>query len=139
MHNLYDSLSVVKTLEPNVVNNDTDGTGVAVDLAGYETAMMVFEVGASGDTLSGSVYLDLILQESADGSTGWAAPAAADVENNSVRIDDPAEDSVVVKVGYKGEKRYIRAFVDTTGTHTNGTPIGACVVLGRARHVGGIA
>lgn len=123
-------LGVASSLSPNVVNNDTDGTGLAVDLRGYNSALVVFHVGVSGDTLSVSVYLELRVQESADGSS-WADVAAADLDGvQALKIDDAAEDDVVHTVGYKGSKRYLRAFVDTTGTHTVGTPCSAVVVRG---------
>jgi hypothetical protein len=139
-HNLHDSISVVSTIVPIVLNNDTEGTGTTVDLAGYETAEVVFAIGDSGDTLSGSVKLELYIQESDASGSGFANAAAADVEGTQgTLIDDPAEDQVVVALGYKGSKRYIRAFIDTTGTHTSGTPCAAVVIRGRPRHVGSIA
>lgn len=135
-HNLYDSVSVASTIDSIVLNNDTEGTGVGVDLKGYETAVAIVNVGISADTLSGSVYHTVKLQESADNSV-WNDVAAADMEgSNSVVIDDAAEDPVVIVWGYKGAKRYLRVFDDVTGTHTNGTPFGAVIVRSRPRHVG---
>jgi hypothetical protein len=129
-------LSVAPSLSPIVVNNDTEGTGLGVDLRGYNTALVVFHVGASGDTLSGSIFLELRVQESADNVT-FTDVAAADLENTIAgvlaqarKIDSTGLDEIVHAVGYLGSKRYIRAFVDTTGTHTNGTPCSAVVVRG---------
>jgi hypothetical protein len=128
-------VSVVSSILPNVVNNDTDGTGVGVDLRGYHSALVIFHVGASGDTLSGSVKLELRVQESAELATGYTDVAQADLEGvQATTIDDAAEDEVVHVFGYKGSKRYIRAFVDATGTHTNGTPCSAVVVRGLPTH-----
>lgn len=140
-HNLYDSVSVASALDAIVVNNDTEGKGVAVDLAGYETALIVVQCGISADTLSGSVLHTFKLQESNTTTDGdFTDVAAADMEGtNGTVIDDAAEDPATIVWGYKGSKRYIRVFDDTTGTHTNGTPISAVVVRGRPRHVGGIA
>lgn len=138
-HNLYDSVSVASTIDSIVVNNDTEGTGVGVDLKGYSTALVIVNVGISGDTLSGSVLSTFKLQESDDNST-FTDVAAADMEGTqSTVIDDAAEDPTVIVWGYKGSRRYIRVFDDVTGTHTNGTPVGAVVVRGLPRHVGGIA
>lgn len=146
MRDLHNNIAVKQALEAIVVNNDTEGTGPAVDLRGFNAAEIIVDVGASGDTLSGSVYFELKLQHSDDGST-WSAVADAnfmlgatpDANGRFALIDDPAEDSVVVKVGYVGPKRFIRLFIDTTGTHTNGTPIAAVAVLSRERHTGGQA
>lgn len=140
-HNLYDSVSVATCIDAIVVNNDTEGKGVAVDLAGYETALVIVQCGISADTLSGSVLHTFKLQESATTTDGdFTDVAAADMEGTqSTVIDDAAEDPATIVWGYKGSQRYIRVFDDTTGTHTNGTPIAAVVVKGRPRHVGGIA
>jgi hypothetical protein len=139
-HNLYDSVSVVSSILPIVGNNDTEGTGLTADLKGYETAVVVFQIGASADTLSGSVLLTLTVQESANDST-WTTVADADLEGgaNLIVIDASTEDDVIHVRGYKGGKRYLRAFVDFTGTHTNGTPIAAVIARSLPRHIGGIA
>ena len=136
-HSLYDNVSVVVDVASIILNNDTEGTGAGVDLAGYETAIAIVNVGISADTLSGSVYHSVSLQDSADGIT-YADVAAAFVEGSSqpTVIDAAAEDPAVLTWGYKGSKRYIRTFNDTTGTHTTGTPYGAVVVKGRPRHIG---
>lgn len=125
----------VKTIQAIVGNNDTEGTGVGVDLAGAGSALMIAAIGISGDTLSGSVYVTVKFQESNDNST-WNDIADADLGGgaNSVVIDDAAEDDVVVQRTYKGGKRYVRVFVDFTGTHTNGIPIAAVIVTGNLRH-----
>jgi hypothetical protein len=144
MRDLHNNIEVKQALETIVVNNDSEGTGDVVDLAGYEAAELIVDVGESGDTLSGSVYFDLILKEgdASDGS-GMTAVAEADVLGDwatggiFATVDAAAEDGAVFHVGYIGSKRYIRLYVDVTGTHTNGTPIGAVVVCGRARHLGG--
>ena len=139
-HNLYDSVSVAASIVSAVVNDDTEGTGTGVDLRGYETALAIVNVGISGDTLSGSLKSSFSLQESDDNVT-FTDVAAADIEGSSqpTLIDDATEDPALIVWGYKGSKRYIRVFDDTTGTHTNGTPLGAVVVRGRPRHIGGIA
>ncbi len=143
MRDLHNNITIAKALETIVVNNDSEGTGEVIDLQGYESAEMIVAVGESLDTLSGSVYFELKLQHGdlANG-TDMAAVAVGDVLGDWATggifetIDAPAEDGAVFSVGYIGAKRYIRLFVDVTGTHTNGTPIGAVCVLARDRHIG---
>lgn len=145
MRDLHNNIDVREALETIVVNNDTEGKGVGIDLKGYNACEFAVAVGQSGDTLSGSVLLALKLQHSdTDVDGDYADVAAADLLGgvsgaNFGTIDDPAEDGVVVQVGYVGSKRFVRLIVDTTGTHTNGTPIGAVAILGRERHTGGQA
>lgn len=133
MRSQESNVSVAQTITPIVGNNDTEGTGVGVDLRGYDSALAIFQCGISGDVLSGTVKLQAQLEESSDNST-FTAVAAADLEGAFTLIDDPAEDDVVQVVGYKGSKRYVRVFVDFTGTHTNGVPISAAIVRGRATY-----
>lgn len=139
-HNLYDSVSAAVDVASIILNNDTEGTGAGVDLKGYETAIAIVNVGISADTLSGSLKHSISLQDSDDNST-FADVAAAFVEGSAqpVVIDDAAEDPAVIVWGYKGSRRYLRTFDDTTGTHTNGTPYGSVIVRGRARHSGTVA
>ena len=40
---------------------------------------------------------------------------------------------VIVSVGYRGSKRYVRAVLNFSGTHSTGTPIGVIGLRGRLR------
>lgn len=137
-HDNYNTLKAIKAMEANVVNDDTDGTGEVVDLRGYEAAMLVVNVGESGDTLSGSVKLNLELKHGDESNLSDAEDVAvADMLGEAgttdglfAVIDADGEDGQVYVIGYVGNKRYVRFDVDTTGTHTNGTPIAAEWILG---------
>lgn len=127
-------VAVATSITPNVVNNDSDGTGTGVDLKGYGSALAIVHIGVSGDTLSGSVKLQPILQESDTLASGYTDVAAGDLDGAFGLVDDAAEDDVVQVVGYLGDKRYLRVFIDTTGTHTNGTSCSAVIVRGHATY-----
>ncbi len=133
---LHNNITVVNSIFPIVGNNDTEGTGIGVDLSDYEAAEMVFHFGISGDTLSGALSVLPVLEESDTLGSNYTTVAAADMLGSLTLIDDAAEDPIVQAVGYVGNKRYIRAFVDFTGTHTNGMPISAVAILHRDRHIG---
>lgn len=135
MRGLSYELIPIKTILPVKATATTNGS--AVDMAGFEGALMVAEIGQSGDTLSSSVYMTVKFQDSDDGTT------FADISDslltggaNSVVIDSASEDETVIARGYIGSKRYLRVAVNFTGTHTNGTPISAVVVKGLPRHAG---
>lgn len=141
---IHTDIKVVKMLTAIVVNNDTEAApATPLDCKGYDAAEAILSVGVSGDTLSGSVKIEVKAQES-DNGTDFTPCAAADVDVSSnagtavtapdangiiCTIDDAAEDDVVVRAGYKGGKRYFRLFPDTTGTHTNGTPMSMIGIL----------
>lgn len=113
----------------------TDGNGTAADLRNYKKALIVAQVGQSGDTLSSSVYWELEVEHSHDGST-WADCADADLQTSVAgsntgtfaKIDSSTKDRTVYMTTYVGSRRYVRAVVNATGTHTNGTPIGVAIV-----------
>ena len=132
---LYSGLGASSLLVPAVRNSDTNSTGL--DLRDCDAAALLFHVGASADTLSGTNKIELEMQESDDDST-YTAVANADV-NNSVTATNAGTAKVVVSnatasqaylMGYKGNKRYIRGVLNFSGTHGTGTPIGVIGLRG---------
>lgn len=142
MKDLANDIKIVNVITPAVVGA-ADVQGADVDRLGYDSVTFVISVGAEGDTLSGSIYFDFILQHG-DAASPTTPVAKADIvvpKDQSVvlspdttgivlNLDDPAEAPVLVKVGYKGGKRYLSLKADKTGTHTNGTPMTALAILG---------
>lgn len=132
---------VSQKLIPAVRTADASSTGL--DRQGYQNAALVVSLGNSADTLSGSVYLTVKIEDSDDNSA-WAACEAADLvipENAPAGVaapvadgliytcDAPTEDSLDILVGYVGSKRYVRATLDFTGTHTTGIPVAVHGIL----------
>lgn len=129
LKDLVSKISVSLGLKAQVVTADQNGA--TFDSQDDLGMMVVANVGQSADTLSGSVKIELALQHSDDGSS-WSACADEDISaavaggaqtGTFAIIDGAAEDEAVYKVGYAGNKRYIRAIVNMVGTHTNGTPM----------------
>ena len=135
---LYSGLSATALLVPAVRTADANST--AIDTRDSEDVALLFVLGDSADTLSGSVKLECEVQESDDNST-FTAVANADLTNSvtgtnvgtPALIDAPAEDQTVVIVGYKGYKRYVRGTLNFTGTHTTGIPTAVIGLKGRNR------
>lgn len=130
--------AILTALLPAVRTAAADGA--TIDLAGYHGCTFGVHLGAPGDTLSGSVYFDFTIQHSDDGSA-WS-----DITDNEYvigatvaaggiwrTVDADAEASQVYTIGYRGPKRYVRIQLEKTGTHSNGTPIGAVAYLGPKR------
>ena len=121
------------------------GNGTGVDLQGYESATVLVDVGAEGDTLSGSVYFEVSLEHSDDNST-YSDCAQADIIDGTIaaggiflKLDgttggNPDTAGGIFRIGYVGGKRYVRVVLAKTGTHSNGTPLGAMIVRGHARN-----
>lgn len=134
----YSNTSAVQLLAPAA--RTADANSASMDTRDHETAALLFNVGANADTLSGSVYIELEVQESDDNSS-WSAVANADLNNyvtgstnagTGKKIAANADANQSYLVGYKGYKRYIRGVVNVTGTHSNGTIVGVVGLRGRA-------
>jgi hypothetical protein len=100
-------------------------------------------IGDSGDTLSGSVYWTVTMQDSDATGSGWATVTdsgyivdelnSANASGVLATIDAPTEDQITVAAHYVGPKRYSRLRISATGTHTNGTPCAGVAVLSHNR------
>lgn len=123
----------VVSIDAAVKTADADGS--SADLRGYRKALVIASIGASGDTLSGSVEINIEVEESDDNSS-FTDVADASLQTSVTgantgtfaHIDSGTEDSAIYMTTYLGSKRYIRAVVNVVGTHTNGTPIGVCIL-----------
>jgi hypothetical protein len=132
MHDLKNNIKVSNTLVPAVRTTDANGTGF--DRKDYPAIMFAFNFGASGDTLSGSVKVAGVVQESDDNST-YTDVVDADLIGTEPLVDAPGEASTTYVVGYKGNKRYVRGMLDFTGTHTNGIGCSVVILGGNPRNV----
>lgn len=134
---LYSGLNVTQLVDPVVLTGDTNSA--SIDTRGYDSLMLVVNVGESGDTLSGSVLWDLEIEDSPDDSV-WTDATDAQITNavtgtntgTFARIDAAAEDDAVYFTGYRGDQRYVRVVINATGTHATGTPMSVTALQGHA-------
>lgn len=113
----------------------TSVNSASADLDEYNSATVCFYVGDSSDTLSGTLYWTLTIEECDDNAT-WVAVADAEITNratNSVVINAPGEDNLIEKIGYKGNARYVRGVATLTGALTYGMPIAIWATVGNKR------
>lgn len=122
---LKSRVSVAQSLAPASRTAAVNGTGV--DLAGYDAATVVLDLGAAGGTTPSFTFE---VQHSDDNSS-YAAVAAADLDSGQ-----PAAVTAggsVVEIGYRGIKRYVRVAI-TAATGTSPTLLcSATVVRGKPR------
>jgi len=138
-HNIVVSNSIINAVKTAGAN------GSGVDLKGFEEATAIVDVGAEGDTLSGSLYFEISLEHSDDDST-YTDCVQADIINGTIaaggiwlKLDgstggDPDTTGGNWQVGYVGGKRYLRLVLAKTGTHSTGTPIAGVIVKSRPRN-----
>lgn len=136
---LFNNLKFVTNLVP-ANRTVTSTAGPATYTQGAESAVVMANVGAPGDTLSGSIYIEFEVQESVlgDGSD-WAAAANASLYNpvsgatNTGTFAKIVANGAANKIyadGYIGTANYIRIVERRTGTHTTGTPTATSILLG---------
>lgn len=129
MKDLYSNLALVHAVVPVVGGNGSAPAAVELDLAGFNSAVIAWLVGAEGSTLSTSNYWTLKLEHADQTTAGvagsYSSVAAADVQGVTpasgiiATVDDPAEDNTLYKVGYVGGKRFIKLTIAETGTGPN--------------------
>jgi len=149
VNDIGNKLSAVMSVESATYTTDP-ATITGIDMQGSNAVVFYCAIGESGDTLSGSVKIDLVLQESDDDSTYtdvtdtdnaigireiYATPVAGaglpDATDGIFQtIDAAAEDSTLYAIGYRGTSRYCRVLPDFTGTHSNGCPLAVVAVRG---------
>lgn len=137
LRDLVNKLKLAAALLPAVRTADANGS--TIDTQGYDAVGLEAHIGLSGDTLSGSVMIEMEVEHSDDGSS-WSDCANADLSvsvtgtntGTFAVIDAAADDEQAYKTDYIGAKRYVRIVANFTGTHTNGCPLSALGLLGLA-------
>lgn len=118
-----------------------DANGASADLKEHDGALIIVNVGNSGDTLSGSVKIELEV-ETSDNNSAWSDAADADLSSSVsgtntgtfAVIDAGSEDTTTFTTAYLGRERYVRVVANLTGTHSNGTPVAANIIRTRAKY-----
>lgn len=137
---IFNSIKIENVVIAQVLT--ASATPTVIDMSDASSVDFLVNMGNSGDTLSGSVYWTIKLQDSSDNS------AFADVTDSeslliaingvkqdgatSIVVDAPTEDQKNFEISYKvpGNKRYLKLLINATGTHTNGTPMAAVAIKG---------
>ena len=127
---LYAGDAVTQMLAPQTLTATTLSS--VVDLQDGGELMIEACIGAQGDTLSGSVYWEIELQDSPDNST-FTAVVDANISNPvASRTATGTMAAIVSSAGcsqnylaaYRGNQRYVKVNVRATGSHSTGTIIG---------------
>ena len=120
---------VSQSLAPAARTNGT-ATGTAVDLRGYDGAVITVSFGAYTDgTHTPSVV------HSADGVTYTACVYGTDLDgpSNLAAVNSSAGANAIQQIGYIGNMRYVAVVMTTTGA-TTGALSAANIVAGYPRH-----
>ena len=130
---LHNNLKFSRAISPQTqANSDTALVSQILDCAGFEGNELVILTGGLTDADATFVVL---LEESAASDMGGAnAVADADLLGTEAAASFTyANDDVVRKLGYIGNKRYIRATIIPSGNNSGAAPLAAVWVQGGAR------
>lgn len=117
-------ISAASSIAP-AVHTAGDVTGDEVDLAGYEAASVVLEIGAVTDG-----DYTITVEESDTSGSGFTTVAAADLDGT---FTTPLVADTLETVEYHGTKQFIRAVATDGGTGNAAFVVG--VVRGAPRRV----
>ena len=120
MKDSYNSLVAVSVLDPIAIS--ATATHTDIDLAGWESALLVINCGLdAGTTLGSSHKFVFTLYDSPDGTT-YTLCDDVDVLGVTVAsgvictIDAVGEDNSIYQFGYVGGQRYLQLIYTITGT-----------------------
>jgi len=122
MHDLSHNIVTALPLAPSARAATANGT--AVDLLGYGSAVVLVSFGNWTD----GTHTPKI-QESDSGSSGWTDVAAGDLTGGFTAVSSGAGGNAVQRVGYIGNKRFVRPVLTVSGA-TTGALSSVQVVLG---------
>jgi len=123
MRDIANNIEVVASVVPAVITS-TPTPPTATDLRGFNSAMVVFAVGAADVANADETYLPG-LEESDTLGSGFTAVDSGDLDGAVTTLLL----NTVRKIGYKGTKRYIRPIITIAGT-TPSIAVGAVIAKG---------
>ena len=110
IRDLYHNVNVASSLVPAV--RTASATGSAVDLRGYDSAIVTVTFGAYGDGTHTPK-----LQHSVDGVT-YADVLSSDVVGELTALSDSTGANASQTIGYIGQRRYVRVVMTVASAST---------------------
>ena len=134
MRDSYNSAIVAHLLDPAAaITADTKSN--YVDVSGYESAEFMVVMGASANLDSGDYFTPVLQHSDLTTDVSFAAVDSADILDAFSAVNSGSLDSTTQRVGYIGDKRYVRVLLDETADTDNGTLIvGVIARLEKGRH-----
>lgn len=127
MKDMKNNIKVSNALNIQAIASNTTIAGAIIDTKGFDSLTLVFQTG----TITDGDYTLLIEEGNSATLTDAAAVADADLLGTEALASFSADtdDNKVSKIGYRGNKRYVRLSVVSTSVTTGGT-VGATAIQG---------
>ena len=132
MRDMANSLTIRPVIAPaaNANLGTTPLVGTVIDRLGFDSLVYAIQTGTLSD--ADATYTTLLEESDASGS-GFTAVADADMIGTEAAASFTyANDGVVRKLGYIGNKRYTRLTVTPAAADSGNSPIAAIAILGNA-------
>lgn len=132
MRDLHNNVAVRRAISPVSVADTTAQVSQIIDTAGFESLEFAINIGSVGD--ADATFTVLVEDGAAANLSDAAAVADGDLLGTEVlagfQYDD---DNEVRKIGYVGNKRYVRLTI-TPVNNASAALVSAVAVLGHPRH-----
>lgn len=130
MRDLHNNIGVAAALNPQAIGSSTTTNGAIIDLAGFESVEFVIQ----SATLTDGTYTPSITEgDESDLSDGSAAAAADLLGTVADATFAASDDNAVKRIGYRGNKRYVRLNITSASVTTGGT-LAAVAIKGHPRN-----
>jgi len=130
MRDLVSEIKVVPAIAAVTLTDNTATTAIEVDRLGFESVTFAVLLGTLADA---DATFAATLTESDTSGSGYTSVAADNIVYGSETSWDYSADSVCKKIGYTGNKRYVKLVVTPSGNSGN-APIAGVAILGHALH-----
>lgn len=118
MRDLHNNIKAEVAFDTAAISSDTTTAGNIIDMQGYGSVEFIIQ----SATLTDGTYTPLIEEDDDSGLSSASAVADADLLGTEASAAFIAsEDDEVKKVGYIGNKRYVRLSIVSASTSTGGT------------------
>ena len=137
MKDMHTTLAATLLIGPAMLDADTGPA--TVDLSGFKAAEIIFAVGEGGIEFDADNRIEFVAYHSEDGETfDPLGPIdvvnGANIEGGVVKVLDEAHEApVAYRIGYKGNRRFLRLSANFVGAHAAGTPVTGMVLTGAPR------
>ncbi|BAI71476.1 hypothetical protein AZL_020380 [Azospirillum sp. B510] len=130
MRDLHNNLAPLVALNIGAIASNTTTNGAIIDTRGFNSLEFVIQSG----TLTDGTYTPALIEGNASDLSDGSPVAADDLLGTVAAATFAAtDDNKVKKLGYRGNKRFVRLSLVSAGASTGGT-IGATAILGHPRN-----
>jgi len=139
MIDLIHDVAVVHLKDATDITNHTDIGSNYVDMAGFNSAMFLVNIGALTNQDANNCVIPILQEcDAAPATNGsWGACAAADIIGSTFAVvNSAATDQLTQKAAYRGAARYLRVLLDFTsaGANPDHCPCSIDAIMFAARH-----